>query len=169
MIYSGGFPGGSVVKDPPANAGDAGDSGDAGSTPGWEDSLEKEEQPTPVFFPGKPRDRGAWWAKVHGAAKCWTWLSMHTDHTQIYGNLIHILSLSQTHTHTETGFQIHVWWIDSDQYNVSRGSWKVLFDLINKTQGKSILLQTLNILKNIENVMGKTATTRWDKKNSRYA
>ena len=28
------FPGGAVVKNPPANAGDAGDPGDAGSIPG---------------------------------------------------------------------------------------------------------------------------------------
>jgi len=31
-----GFPGGSVVKNPPADA------GDAGLIPGWEDSLEKK-------------------------------------------------------------------------------------------------------------------------------
>ena len=34
-----GFPGGAVVKNPPANAGDA---GDEGSIPGLEDPLEKE-------------------------------------------------------------------------------------------------------------------------------
>ena len=42
-----GFPGGSVVENPPANA------GDVGSIPGQEDPLEKEMQPTPVFLPGK--------------------------------------------------------------------------------------------------------------------
>ena len=42
-----GFPGGSVVENPPANA------GDVGSIPGQEDLLEKEMQPTPVFLPGK--------------------------------------------------------------------------------------------------------------------
>ena len=26
-------------------------------------------QPTPVFFPGKPMDRRAWWATVHGVTK----------------------------------------------------------------------------------------------------
>ena len=26
---------------------------------------------------GKPMDRGAWWATVHGVAKSWTRLSMH--------------------------------------------------------------------------------------------
>ena len=33
------FPGGSVVKNPPANAGDP---GDTGLIPGWEDSLKEE-------------------------------------------------------------------------------------------------------------------------------
>ena len=44
-----GFPGGSVVKNPPANA------GDAGSIPGSGRSLggRKKWQPTPVFLPGK--------------------------------------------------------------------------------------------------------------------
>ena len=42
-----GFPGGSVVKNLPVNA------GDVGSSLGWEDPLEKEWQPTPVFLPGK--------------------------------------------------------------------------------------------------------------------
>ena len=39
------FPGGSVVKNPPANAGDT---GDVSSTP-WR----REWQPTPVFLPGE--------------------------------------------------------------------------------------------------------------------
>ena len=33
-------------------------------------------QPTPVFLPGNPMDRGAWWAPVHGAAESDT--STHT-------------------------------------------------------------------------------------------
>lgn len=37
-----GLPGGSVVKNPPANAGDA---GDTGSIPGREDPLKKEMLP----------------------------------------------------------------------------------------------------------------------------
>ena len=36
---------------------------------GWEDPLEKETAPTPVFLPGNPMDRGAWWAAGHGAEK----------------------------------------------------------------------------------------------------
>ena len=41
------FPGDSVVKTPPANA------GDVDQSLGWEDPLEKEMPPTPVFLPGK--------------------------------------------------------------------------------------------------------------------
>ena len=61
------FPGGSVAKNPPANAGDT---GDVSSTP-WR----REWQPTPVFLPENPMDRGAWWATVHGVTKSGTWLS----------------------------------------------------------------------------------------------
>ena len=44
-----GFPGGSVVKNPPANAGDAGDSGSiSGLIP-----CRRKWQHTPVFLPGK--------------------------------------------------------------------------------------------------------------------
>ena len=35
-------------------------------------------QPTPVFLPGKSMDRGAWWAAVHGVAKCRIRLSNFT-------------------------------------------------------------------------------------------
>ena len=34
-------------------------------------------QPTPVFLPGKPKDRGAWQTTVHGDAKSQTQLSTH--------------------------------------------------------------------------------------------
>ena len=45
-----GLPHGSVVKNPPANAGAT---GDAGSILGWEDPVEWEMQPAPVFLPGR--------------------------------------------------------------------------------------------------------------------
>ena len=44
-----GFPGGSVVKNPPASAGDMGLIPDSGRSPG-----EGKRQPAPVFLPGKP-------------------------------------------------------------------------------------------------------------------
>ena len=43
-----GFPGSSVVKNPPANAGDTGSTPGLGRSPGG-----GKQQPTPVFLPGK--------------------------------------------------------------------------------------------------------------------
>ena len=43
-----GFPGGSVLKSPPANAGDAGSVPGSGRCP-----CRRKWQPTPVFLPGK--------------------------------------------------------------------------------------------------------------------
>ena len=66
-------PGGSVVKNPPAKA------GDAGSSLGWEDPLkEKMASHSPGGGHGNPSqysclenpvDRGAWWATVHRVAE----------------------------------------------------------------------------------------------------
>ena len=64
-----GFPGGSVVKNPPANAGHAGDMGlipGSGRSPG--NLLQ-------YFCLRNPKDRGAWWATVHEVAKSQTRLS----------------------------------------------------------------------------------------------
>ena len=63
-----GFPGGSVVKNLPANAGDT---GDVGSIPGlgrfpWS----RKWQPILVFLPGK--SHGQKWATVCRIAKSWT-------------------------------------------------------------------------------------------------
>ena len=59
-----GFPGGTVVKNPPANA------EDTNSTPGSGRSSE-EGNGNPVQYSclGNSMDRGAWWAIVHGAAR----------------------------------------------------------------------------------------------------
>ena len=59
-----GFPGGSVVKNPPANAGDAGRS-----------PQKVNGYPLQYSCLGNPMDRGAWWATVHGVAKNSTQLS----------------------------------------------------------------------------------------------
>ena len=67
------FPGGSVVKNPPANAGDMGYIPHSGRSPG-----EGNGNPFPVFLPGKSMDRGAWWAAVHGVTKSQTRLSDFT-------------------------------------------------------------------------------------------
>ena len=66
-----GFPGGSVVKNLPANA------GDACMIPGWGRSP-GEGKATQYSFLGNPMDRGAWWATVHGVAKSGTQLSDFT-------------------------------------------------------------------------------------------
>ena len=65
-----GFPGGSVVKNPPANEGDT---GDVGLIPGSGRSLgEGNGNPLQYSCLGNPMDRGAWRATVHGVAKSWT-------------------------------------------------------------------------------------------------
>ena len=58
-----GFPGGSEVKNPPANAGDIGSIPGSGVSPG-----EGNGNPFQYSCLGNPRDRGAWWATVHGVA-----------------------------------------------------------------------------------------------------
>ena len=63
-----GFPGGSVVKNLPVNAGAAGDMGSipgSGRCPGGGNSLQYSCLENSM-------DRGAWWAIVHGVAKNWT-------------------------------------------------------------------------------------------------
>ena len=59
-----GFPGGSVVKNLPANAGDMGLIPDLGTSPG-----EGNGNPLQYSCLGNPMDRGAWQATVHGVAK----------------------------------------------------------------------------------------------------
>ena len=55
-----------LIKNPPANVFDL-----------WVRNIPWRTawQPTPVFLPENPMDRGAWWATVHGITKSWTWLS----------------------------------------------------------------------------------------------
>ena len=65
-----GFPGGSVVENPPANA------GDVDSIHELEISSGKENgNPLQYSCPGSPMCRGAWLVKVHGVAQSQTWLS----------------------------------------------------------------------------------------------
>ena len=63
-MYKWDFPGGSVVKSPPANA------GDEGSIPGLGRSPEEGNgNPLQYYCLGNPMDRGAWRATVHEVAK----------------------------------------------------------------------------------------------------
>ena len=65
LLSEPGFPGGSVVKNPPAKTGE---SRDEGKIPG-----RRKWQPTPVFSPGKfPGQRSLAGYTVHGAAKSQT-------------------------------------------------------------------------------------------------
>ena len=59
-----GIPGGSVVKHPPANAGDMGSILGSGRSPGGGNG-----NPLEYFCLENPMDRGAWWAAVRGVAK----------------------------------------------------------------------------------------------------
>ena len=58
-----------VAKKPPANAGDV---RVRLCFLGWEDPWRRAWQPTPVFWPRNPMDRGAWRTTVHGITKSWT-------------------------------------------------------------------------------------------------
>ena len=65
-----GFPGGSVVKNPPTNAGDMAAIPDSGRSPG-----EGNCDPLQYSCQENSMDRGTWWATVHEAAKNRTQLS----------------------------------------------------------------------------------------------
>ena len=66
------FPGGSVVKNPSAKAGDTGSIPGLGRSPG-----EGNDNPLQYSLENA-RDRGVWWAIVHGATKHQTWVSHWT-------------------------------------------------------------------------------------------
>ena len=75
LIYVKDFPGGTVVKNLPANAGDIRDTGSisgSGRSPGGGNG-----NPFQYFCLKNPIDRGAWRATVHGVTKCQTWPSTH--------------------------------------------------------------------------------------------
>ena len=59
-----GFPGGSVVKNPPTNAGDMGLIPESGRSPG-----EGNGNPFQYSCLGNSMNRGVWRATVHGVAK----------------------------------------------------------------------------------------------------
>ena len=64
------FPGGSVVKNPPANARNTGSIHGVGRSPG-----EGNSNPLQYSSLGNPMDRGTWQATVHGVVKSQTQLS----------------------------------------------------------------------------------------------
>ena len=81
LINEWGSPGVSVVKNLPTNAGD---SGEASSIPGLGRSPGGGNgNPLQYSCLENPRDRGAWWATVHGVRKSQKWLSMHAESEQV--------------------------------------------------------------------------------------
>ena len=67
------FPGGSVVKNLPANTGNAGDTGSipgSGRSPGGGNGNPLQYSCLEI-----PMNRGDWWVSVHGVAKSQTRLS----------------------------------------------------------------------------------------------
>ena len=64
VIFIMGFPGGSVVKNPPTKAGDMGLIPGSGRSPG-----EGNDNPLQYSCLGNPMVRGTWWAAVHGVTK----------------------------------------------------------------------------------------------------
>ena len=78
-----GFPGGSVVKNPPANAGDVGLIPGSGRSP-----REENGNPLRCSCLGNPIDRGAWGATDHGFAK-------ESDTTQQLNNNNNLVQLSE--------------------------------------------------------------------------
>ena len=62
--YKTGFPGGAVVNNPPASAGDESSILGSGRSPG-----EGNGNPLQYSCLGNPMDRGDWWATVRGVTK----------------------------------------------------------------------------------------------------
>ena len=77
------FPGGTVVKNTIASAGDARDSG---LIPGLKILWSRKWQPIQVFLPGKCREQRTWWATNHGVAKRGTRVCTPT-HVPSYGDV----------------------------------------------------------------------------------
>ena len=81
-----GFPGGAVIKNPPANAGDV---RDVASIPGSGRFPGRGiGNPLQHSCLGNPLDRGAWWATVHTATKSqpdWTHTTGHQQSNEASG------------------------------------------------------------------------------------
>ena len=87
-----GFPGGSVVKNPPANAGDAGLFPTLGSTPGVGNG-----NPLQHFCLENSMDRGAWRATVAGVAKSWAQLSTQANKLKHFRELLSFVQKKKVH------------------------------------------------------------------------
>ena len=86
-LDTGAVPGGAVIKNPPANAGDTGDAAlipRSGRSPGG-----RNGKPLQYSCLENPMDRGAWWVIVHRVAHTCT----RKTGIQIVNDLIKMLSL----------------------------------------------------------------------------
>ena len=115
-----GFPGGSVVKNLPDNAGDTGSVPGLGRSPaGWNGN------PLQYSFLENPMGSRAWQATVHRVAKIWTqlshWAHTHT-HTHILGlhmcskPLLHSQGTPPPSTH-KSGEPFNLSWLSISSYN----------------------------------------------------
>ena len=85
------FPGGSVVKDLPANARDLDSIPGSGRSPG-----EGNGNPLQQARLENPMDRGAWWAIVHGVTKesdTTQWLNNNDEHMKYTRDISKVRSL----------------------------------------------------------------------------
>ena len=93
-----------MVKNPPINAGDISDMGlipESGRSPGG-----GHGNPLQYSYLENPRDRGAWWATVHGVTKSWTQVKQLSKQAYMYVYLIHFaVHLKQTQHCKSTKFQ----------------------------------------------------------------
>ena len=114
-----GFPGGSVVKNPPAKTGDA---GDMGLIPGLGRFPGGNGNPLQYSCLENPLDRGVWKATVHEVSKSWTWLS-DWAYTHMYicmGVCLYLTSF----------FFIWLWWVLVAAlriFDLSCGMWNIVF------------------------------------------
>ena len=72
-----GFPGDTVVKNPPANAVDSRDARSISKTRKFPGGGSVNAFQYSCL--GNPIDRATWWATVHRVTKCWTLLSRHSQ------------------------------------------------------------------------------------------
>ena len=93
-----GFPGGSVVKNRPANAEAV---RDAGSIPGSGRSLGGGNgNPLQSSCLDNAMDRGAWWNTVHGVTKSWTWLNWLSIHAHSQLTMLTVSAKGLSHAYT---------------------------------------------------------------------
>ena len=106
---------------------------------------------------GNPMDRGAWWAKVHGVTKSWTWLSSYittvfkcTDggnvqdcefsqicRTEVFNlgwskNLVcawvrMVIGKNIDYTHWDVAINILLWQASGRNYRLGREDWTTLW------------------------------------------